>query len=351
MNSKPKDLTITDIAKACNVGVSTVSRAINNHPSIDPRTKSKILEEIERVGYIPNNSVRFLKRTNTKTIAIIVKGMKNPFFTTMVSIMEETIKDRNYTTVLYYLEDQEDEVEEALRLEKEKRLKGIIFVGGNFTKAQGKAWKLKVPAVLSTVGREPEKNAQNSFSTISVNDYAESYKIIDYLIGNGHTKIALITDGNGDDIVGKIRLSGYRDALIDRGIEVDESLIISMVLEGDPYSMKNGYTGAKKLLANKVQFTAVYAIADTLAIGACRAFLEEGIKIPEDVSVVGFDGIELGEFYYPSITTLKQPIGEMAEKTVELLFSLIRGKSDPCQLQFEGELIERESSGKAKGHI
>lgn len=127
-----EEITIKDIARFCNVGVSTVSRAINNHPDINPETKKMIMDTIRRHGYIPNNSARNLKRTDGKCIAVLVKGITNPFFADAIQIIEDEIKRKKYSMVIRHVESNEDEVDVALELVKEKRLAGIIFLGGYF---------------------------------------------------------------------------------------------------------------------------------------------------------------------------------------------------------------------------
>ncbi len=136
------EITIKDIAKECGVGVSTVSRALNNHPDINPETRRKIMEVIERTGFIPNNSARNLKRTDAKCIAMLVKGITNPFFSKMIEIIEDEAKRKRYALVLRHVEAQEDELDVALELEKEKRLRGIVFLGGMFRHSQEKLDKL-----------------------------------------------------------------------------------------------------------------------------------------------------------------------------------------------------------------
>ena len=339
-----EEITIKDIARICGVGVSTVSRAINNHPDINPVTKATIVEAIAKYGYIPNNSARNLKRTEAKSIAVLVKGMTNPFVNDMIKIIEEEIKRKKYTLVMHRVEFNEDEVDVALELVKEKRLRGIIFLGGYFTHSEEKLNKLTVPFILSTVGGTPEMFDRQDYSSISVDDVAESYRIVDYLIKSGHKKIAMISAGRDDESIGKLRYKGYVKALEDNGIPFDEKLVISMKQSNVSYSMENGYEATKELLATGEEFTALYAIADTLAIGACRAIYEAGRKVPEDYSVVGFDGIDLGKYFCPSLSTLKQPVEQMARATVLLLFDILSGKKSHQHTVFEGEIVIREST-------
>ena len=145
------EITIKDIARICGVGVSTVSRAINNHPDINPVTKKAIMDTIEKYGYIPNNSARNLKLTDTKSIAILVKGLTNPFFSSMLRTIEEEAEKKHYSLVLRHVEFMEDEVEVALQLVKEKRLRGIVFLGGFFNHSEDRLSKINVPFVPTVV--------------------------------------------------------------------------------------------------------------------------------------------------------------------------------------------------------
>lgn len=343
------ETTIKDIAKECGVGVSTVSRALNNHPDINPETRDKIMKVIKETGFVPNNSARNLKRSNTKSIALIVKGISNPFFSDMIKIMEKYALTQHYNTVLRHVESDEDEVDVALALVKECRLRGIVFLGGNFTHDNKKLKLLNVPFIFATIGNiTNEKNKKIWYSNIAVDDRAESCKLVSYLINQGHRKIALITEGLGEPSVGKLRYEGYRDALKQYGIPFDEKLVMEVDKEGEPYSMKNGYNAAKRLLNGDRKFTAIFCEADILAIGACRAIFDNGKTIPEDISVVGFDGIEIGNYYLPRLTTIKQPVDDMAKETIRLLFNLIAGKSEHKNIIMPAELLVRESSSVVK---
>lgn len=340
------ELTIKDIAKQCGVGVSTVSRALNNHPDINPETKEKILRVIKEYSFVPNNSARNLKRVEAKSVAVLVKGITNPFFTDMIEIIEAEIEKQGFALVLHHVESREDEVDVALELVKEKRLQGIIFLGGEFAHSEEKLGMLNVPFVFSTAGTEPEYLNEKSYSSISVDDRVESGRIVDYLIQMGHKDIAIITAKSEDRSVGKLRLDGYKDALNKRGIKLQEKLICTLH-EGEQYeqfSMENGYVVTKELLARGTKFTALFAISDVLAIGACRALREAGISVPEQVSVVGYDGIALGDYFNPRLTTLKQPTEEMAKATVSLLFGILSGRKRHQHLVFPGEMVIREST-------
>lgn len=338
-------ITITDIAKMCGVGVTTVSRAINNHPDINQETKAMIMKVIKDNHYVPNNSARNLKRSASKTIAVLIKGITNPFFNRMIKVFENGIKRNKYSFIIQRVDDKQDELDVAIELEKEKRLKGIIFLGGYFSHSQEKLNQLNVPFVLSTIAMTEEIDSMK-YSFVSVDDYKESYKMVDYLCKQGHRRIAIITANMDDVSIGKLRYDGYVQALMDNGIEIDESLVRCMKDDLESYSMENGYVVTKELLESKVEFTALYALSDSLAIGACKALIEAGKRIPDDYSVAGFDGMDISYYYNPSITTIRQPVDEIAEETIKALFDLINKKATHVHTIFPAELIVRESTRK-----
>ncbi len=334
---------IRDIARMCGVGVSTVSRAINNHPDINQETKEKILKCIADNNYIPNNSARNLKRQESKVIAVLIKGLTNTFLIEMIELLEKEIKRRGYGMALERVHFAQNEVDVALELVKEKRLCGIIFLGGDFEHRVTKLRELDVPFILSTAGSEPEDIDEDEYSSVSVDDVKEGYKMTEFLIKKGHKRIAMISAKTDDVSIGKLRLRGYKKALADNGIEFDPELVCFMRPDIEDYSMENGYVVTKEFLEKKVPFTALFCVSDTLAIGACRALKEEGIRVPEDVSVVGFDGVEAGRFFCPSITTMKQPVKEMARETTDILFGIIEGRGKHNHRICRAALVERES--------
>lgn len=336
--------TIKDIAKICGVGVSTVSRAINNHPDINTETKEKILQTIKEYGYVPNNSARNLKRSDAKAIAVLVKGISNPFFTDMIKVIEEECKKKHYSMELSHIETDENEVDVALKVVKEKRLRGIIFLGGMFSHSEDKLKMLTVPFVFSTAASTPGQISGTSFSDFGVDDRKESKRMVDYLMELGHRQIAMIVAEAEGESVGKLRLEGYGDAFREKNLPVNEKLILHTDENIGHFDIENGYVTAKKLIASGEHFTAVYAVSDTLAIGATRALVDAGYRIPEDISVAGYDGIQIGQYLVPSLTTMRQPVEEIARASIKLLFDIISGKKTHQHVNYEAELIVREST-------
>lgn len=329
-------LNIKDIAKLCGVGVSTVSRAINNHPDVNAETKAKILKVIEENNYIPNNSARNLKRINSNTIAVLVKGITNPFFSPLIKTIEQEINKRKYSMLMHQVDSYADEIDTAVELIKEKKLQGIIFIGGKFTHNTEKLCQISVPFVLTT--SIAEEADQSSYSSISIDDVKESYKAVDYLCRLGHKNIAIIT-AEEDESIGRYRLNGYMKALRDHQIPINPNLIKFMHKDIAEYSLENGKVCTEELLSSGEDFTAIFAISDNLAIGVCKAILDAGKRIPDDYSVIGFDGIELTSYYNPSITTIKQPVIEMGLESTKVLFDLIENGSEAVHKIYDGELL------------
>ena len=341
------EITIREIAKRCGVGVSTVSRAINDHSDINPETKQRIMDVIKETGYIPNNSARNLKRTDAKCIGVLVKGITNPFFTPMIEKVEQETEKKGYALVLRHVEAYENEVDVALELEKEKRLRGIIFLGGSSRHSAEKMRQLSVPVIFATIGSDISDNlSRNAYSTVSVDDAQESRKMVEYLIGLGHKKIAILTEGNDEPSVVKLRYEGYCDALRKNGIDIDQSLV--RFVDRRIYTMKNGYETTKSLIDSGAKFTALFCISDVLAVGALRALADAGIRVPEDVSVAGFDGQEMADFCVPRLTTIRQPLDDISEETMRLIFDLIEEKRGHKHIIFPGELIEAESTRRVE---
>lgn len=336
------EVTIKEIAKECGVGISTVSRAINNHPDINPETKTRVLETIERMHYIPNNSARNLKMTDSKTIAALVKGITNPFFNDMISVLEEKIEKKNYSFVLQRVEENEDELDVALHLEKEKRLSGLIFLGGTFSNENDRMKQLNIPFVLCTVGGVPRQE-NPKISSVSVDDYKESYKMVDYLCSAGHKRIAMLKSWDEERSIGYLRYKGYVGALKAHGLEPQKELVISMNKESDHYDMETGYRLTKQLIETTESFDALYCTSDSLAFGALRAMHEAGISVPEQCVVAGFDGLEMGKYYSPTLTTIEQPTKEMAAETAKALFEEME-KGTHIQWYFDAKLVVREST-------
>lgn len=345
--TKMGNLTIKDIARICNVSTSTVSRAMNGDSGINKQTRERILEVIKEHNFVPNNSARNLKMIESNTIALLIKGIDNPFFQSMLHAFETELQKVEYSFIIHAVGEEQDEIGVAQELIKEKKLKGIIFLGGWFSNSEDRFQKLGVPCVICT-GAVPTDKERLICPIVSVDDIQGGYQVTDYLCKMGHKRIVIITSKYTDSSVGKLRLEGYKRALKDNGIAFDKNLVRYMDPELREYSMANGYQVTKKLLDDKTDFTAMFAISDVLAFGAYKALKEAGKNIPDDYSIVGYDGLEMTSYYHPALTTLEQPSEDMVAASINQLMALIAGREIDEKIQFTGNLIERDSVKRIK---
>ncbi len=332
-------MNIKDIAKLSGVGVSTVSRVLNNHPDVKESTRKKVLEIIRESNYIPNNSARILKQNNTKNIGVLVKGVFNPFFSQITNIIGNIINETGYTMII----EQNDykfyqDIDTLIAFIKEKRLQGVICLGGNFIDINNESFSdINVPIVLTSVNTISKEGKKN-YSSIGIDNVKAAYDATNYLINYGHENIAIILGEENDMGVSWWRLKGYKKALDQNNINLDDDFILT-----GGYSSAGAYEETMKLLKSKNHVTAIFALSDIMAVGAAKAVIDSGLRIPEDVSIVGFDGMEESKYYNPSITTVKQPKKTMAEMSINLLLSLINSTSENKHILLDTELIERDS--------
>lgn len=330
-------VTIKDVARAAGVGVVSVSRALNDQPGVSDKTRQHIKDVAGRLGFRPNRYARLLKLSSSRQIALMMKGIDNPFFQQMLDSIETAAREHDYWLSVVKVPHYADEVEEAIKLVHEDAVAGVIFLGGNFTHDATVLNQLRVPFVLSTIANL-QGVLPGDYSSVSVDDFAEASRAVRYLLQLGHRRIALLGVDTKDVSVGLLRERGYRAALSDAGVDVDEGLVRAAELDGtSPYSFDYGYQQTITLLAERPDVTAVFAVADVMAIGALKAAHDWGLRVPQDLSIVGFDGIPVGRFVHPGLTTLVQPAQQIAELTCQILFDSMDGKPPRHEL-LAGEL-------------
>lgn len=337
-------MNIKDIAKIAGVGVSTVSRVLNNHPDVKDETRERILKIIKDSNYVPNNSARILKQNNTKNIGVLVKGVFNPFFSEMINIIGNEIHELGYTMILQQNDYTFDgDMDTLLGFIKEKRLQGVICLGGNFIDIKEDSFdSINAPIVLTSVNTISDLG-KDKYSSIGIDNKKSAYDATKYLINLGHKNLAIML-GEKDDLgIGWWRLKGFKKALEEHNYDfTGESVLIGN------YEVESAYAETKNLLRNKTDVSAIFVISDMMAIGVARAVIDSGLKIGDDISIIGFDGMDISEFYNPSITTVKQPKELMATMSINHLFDLINKKQEHKHILLDTELVRRESSKEVK---
>lgn len=331
--SGAKPVTIKDIARESGYAISTVSRALNDHPDVSAEAKRRINEIVEARGFVPNANARQLKRQQGKCIAFIVKGTTNMFFADMLVELQRLVNEAGYDGVVHYLHEEGDEVALADRLGRELKPKGFIFLGGDNRNFTAGFSHIKLPSVLATTV-SPELEFEN-LSMVGVNDPAAGAKAMEYLVANGHRRIAIM--GSDPTFCGpsQMRLEGCRQFLASHGLPFDERLFLRA-----EFSWDGAYEAMKAFLAGGGQATALFAMSDVQAIGAIRAILDSGRTVPGDISVVGFDGTPVARYFNPVLTTLRQPAAQIAKTSVKRLLSCIERQRPARTVLLEAELVE-----------
>jgi len=333
-----KNYSLKDIAKLAGVGMGTASRVLNNKPGVKEETREKVLKVMSELKYTPNSAARALKEHSSKMIGIIVKGLLNPFFAKVIESIEKNCVGNGYSIVFSYSEKLK--IADSIDILLGKKVEGIICLGGNFDKSlENKIEKLEIPIILASSEINPEIK-KNIFSSVIINNEGAVFEGVDYLCKLKHKKIGLIVEFG--EQLGLNRMEGYKNALRANGINYDENLV-----ENAAYTLKGGYDAMKKILQKSEIPTAVFATSDTMAMGAARAILESGYKIPEDISIMGFDGLEEGKYYYPSLSTIEQPREELGEVSTKLLIESIENHEiEKKHIIMPTKLIIRESVKK-----
>lgn len=331
-----KSVNIKDIAKAAGVGVSTVSRVLNDQPDVKASTKERVLKVIEALNYVPNNSARNLKRIKTNHIGIFIVGEYSNFFSKIVETIESEISSEKYALVLHFHKENGRILENAVEFALEKRLVGLIILGGSMLATDaGYLEQLEIPVVLgSTVLNQ--SISKTIYNSVTIDNFSATYAGIKKLIESGHKKIAMISTDDGIDNVADKRFQAYKKILMDHELDFDDSLVTM----GD-YSIQSGYEAMEVLLKKKI--TAVFAISDLMAIGAIKKIIESGQSVPEDISVLGFDGLEISKFMNPSLATIEQPYKKMGINIAEVLLGQMDGEEETKHIILETSFYEGQT--------
>lgn len=336
---KRSNLTINDIARALNVSKSTVSRALGNAHDVNPETKRKVRDYAAKYDYRPDFGAKSLRNRSTKTIGVVIPAYNIPFYSIAICGIQDYARNMGYNVMVCHSnEEYETEVKNVEAL-LNANVEGIIIsVARNTLKSEHikKLQRKGVPLVLFNRVLEDFKA-----SKVVVNDFYGALNMVNYLVQTGCRKIAHIS-GPHNLLLSSNRKAGYLEALEIAGVKTDGSLII----EGD-FTIQSGMDCARALLERNSGIDAIFAVCDAVAFGAMKVLKEEGIKIPEDISVAGFTNEPMAELVEPSLTTVKQPIYEIGETASKLLFAQLEDPDLPAEFCVLDTTIEvRKSTRK-----
>ena len=319
-------MTIKDIAKQCSVSVSTVSRVLNDRPDVSDEVRRKVRAAIKDSNYIPNNSARDLVRTKSESIGLVVRGVSNPFYTDIIQAIEKTVTDAGFSLVMQQIPSCGDEVQRAAIMEREKRLRGLILLGGRSDYSPQELAPLNIPFVCCSYDNQYGTLPPDSYASVSIADEEEACRAVTELYRCGHRRIAALVSGTEDRSISQLRYQGYCKALSSHGIPLDPELVMC----AGSFDIRDAYDAVCEKLRQGAEFTALFAIADSMAIGAMRALRDEGRAVPQDCSVIAIDGLELSAYIEPPLTTLCQPMEEMGQRSAQILLGLIHGHGAHC---------------------
>ena len=332
-------VTIKDIARESGYSVSTVSRVLNHRNDVSPDAKKQIEEVVAEYNFVPNNNAKHLKQNNSKSIGVLVKGISNMLFASIVEEIQQMIGKTQYTLVVSYLDEDADEVEEAELLCRERKPLGLLFLGGNPEYFKKGFSHVDIPCVLVT-NRANDMNFSN-LSSVATDDIAAGKCAVDALFAAGHKDIGILGGDIEKSYTSHQRYLGCRQSFEEHGMPIKPETCY----EKARFSYDSAYRAMERLIKKYPQVTAVFAMSDVMAIGAIRALRDMNYRIPEDISVIGFDGTALAEYYNPKLATIKQQYKTLATRSVEILFGQIELKKDPIHEIVPFEFVSGESIG------
>ena len=330
-----KVITIKDIAKLANVSVTTVSRVLNHRPDVNPETRAKVEKIIEENSFVGNKNARGLKQTS-EVIGLIIRGRSNPFLNSLAESILEHAASLPENFVTEYIDEKADEFETALRLTRQNRIKGMIFVGSLIDSRVQAIRHLEIPVVFTTVNAKAA--SMPNASSVAVDDRSMGRLVAEELLSLGHRKIAVFGSNPIAEDSLAMRFQGFCDAFTDRGLTFDTSDYREC-----RFSLESGYNTARDYFMDHPETTALFAMSDTVAVGAIRALRDLGKTVPEDISVVGFDGIDLCRFTVPRLTTVEQPVDEIARRSVNLLLDMMEKGAAPRHVLVNAVFRSRDS--------
>ena len=310
-------LTIKDLSAQTGYSVGTISRVLNNQPNVSQKARETILRAANECGFQLNANAKQLKQQHGNSILVLVKGTHNELFSSLVEMIQSRVAETKYPLIVDYMDEAENEVLRAVQLCREKKPLGILFLGGDRENFLGDFDKIKMPCVLVTCDASNLPFA--NLSSVSSDDVLGGRTAIDHLISQGHEKIAIIGGPRIYSSMTQERYKGCTEAFQKYNVPFDDELDYESVR----FSFDWGYQAAKRLLEKNRNYTGIFAMADVMAIGAIRALQDAGLRVPEDVSVVGMDGIAIGEYLVPRLTTISQNVEELAERSFRILLDNI----------------------------
>ncbi|GEM44865.1 LacI family transcriptional regulator [Deinococcus cellulosilyticus NBRC 106333 = KACC 11606] len=328
-------VTLVEVAQEAGVSPSTVSRILSGTANVSLRKRHAVEEAIRKLNYQPNIIAKGLVRGQTMSIGVLTQDISSPFYNDALLGVQEALQGTDYVPVFvdghWHPKDEETAIGRLMG-----RVDGLIIMGGSLAEDTLKRLADNMPIIA--IGRKVPDQEHHS---LILDNYSATRKLMDFLFELGHVRIAHIA-GPRDHPDAIERLHGYRDALEAAGHEVSPNLIV----EGD-YHESAGLLAVATLLESRTMFTAIFAANDQMAYGARLALYRRGIRVPEEVSLVGFDDAKTSEYFSPPLTTVRQPMHELGRQAAEALLQMIEGAEVRLEAP-ELQLVIRESTKRIR---
>jgi LacI family transcriptional regulator len=337
---RKKDSTIYDIAKQMGVSPSTVSRTLNGIGNTTEDTRMRILATAKQLNYVPNPAARYLKTKKTNQIMLSMPDLNNPFYFDMISAIQVVAKDNGYLLVLNYSEASEQEELQMLDSIQRNFVDGLIMVSINISDRHMKKLEvLNCPVVISSICADFNTGFKPLFDYVGVDTKKGLYLAAKHLINQGHTSLGYVGLAL-ETLPGKERYEGFCKALNESGLAIDRDLVW---LRG--YTESTGYEAGIHFAESGHLPTAVCTANDQIALGLYRAFEQKGLRIPQDISIVGMDNTNIAAIIKPKMSTIAIAQAEIGRTAAELIFKRLNGYKEPFQnIIYQPRLVVRESS-------
>ena len=329
------------MARHLGVSVMTVSKALRDAPDVSAATKSRIKMLAQQMGYVPDSSAQGLRTKTTKLFGLVIPSSTNPIFARIVVAIEDRAHELGYDVLLAHSLNQPEREENCMRRFLSRRVDGLFISPVYRFEAEARIYQEVLVRKTPTVLLGPPAAFCKSFPSIEIEELIASYNATQHLLKLGHKRIAYLT-GPPTAPWAHERFEGYRRALREAGLEVDDKLVFQA-----GSTIEDGTNAALQMLNESCDATAVQAVSDLVAIGCAETLLAQGLKIPEDISIVGFGNILTTEHFRVPMTTIRQPKFRLGVAAVEMMMSLVHGERvQPKRLP--AELIERKSTAPPK---
>ncbi len=333
-----KKCTIYDVAKIAGVSPSTVSRVMNSPEIVAEDTRQKVANTVKELSYIPNMMAASMPRRRTNYIGLIIPDITNIFFSNLVRGVQDICEKHGYSVLVVNSDDSQEKEGRYLKLLYSRRVDGVILTVAGYREKEFPKEELSLLEKMNIVLIDREINGMTT-PIVKVNNFSGAYSAVKYLLTMGHRKIMYLAGIEGTR-TNQEREKGYLSALKEARISWKKELTADFRLD----------TAYQKIIVYWPQLqnsgdlpTAIFAANDLMAIGALKAFTQLKVRVPEDISIIGFDNIPFSDCTYPPLTTIAQPTYLMGQKAVETLIKLINKKKIKKSVEFETELIERGS--------